>query len=617
MAAYRSRSPLRRSPPTERSSRTYCSAHHSQSLLSGLGALRDRGSLFDVTLKVEGRPLRAHRILLAASCDYFRGMFTSGLKETDQEEVQIKGISYKAMRRILDFIYTSELEIGLSSVEEILSAACQLQIPEGDPLLLRPSWPPGWTRRTSWRPTALSDFFSLGPPVPSSWMPLSSRTLWPLSCTSTYRRLPLEKLYVLLSSDLLQVRSEIETYEGALHYHFDPQQLEAGHFSLTGSLKLLETVRFPLMEVPLLQRLHEKLGPCPLKKMVAQGLAYHLNEAYQPVLQGPWTQIRSCFHCVVGFGGWHGIPSVALSSQGWFLNPLLKGWRHLTVTQAPLMSNQGVAVYNNFVYLIGGDNNLQDFRAEARCWRYDPRHNRWFQIQSLQREHTNMAVCLVGERIYVVAGRDYHEVLRQVERYNPRTNTWEYVRPLQKVVYGHAGATLDGKVYIACGRREEEYLKELQCYDPETNCWTTLPDSPIRRAWHGMVAMLGKLYIVGGSNNDSGFRQDVLEVSCYSPNSAQWTTVSPLRFGHSKPGIAALDRCIYVLGGQSYNHGCLSAAVHVYDALQDRWEDGPSLENDVSGMAACTLTLPQAVVLDVDRWSPDRWWREGGGELFS
>ncbi|XP_067322295.1 kelch-like protein 22 [Anolis sagrei] len=228
-----------------------------------------------------------------------------------------------------------------------------------------------------------------------------------------------------------------------------------------------------------------------------------------------------------------------------------------------------------------------------------------------------MAVCILGEHIYAVAGRDYHEDLRQVERYDPQTNTWEYVTPLQKEVYAHAGASLEGKVYIACGRREEEYLKELQCYDPKANCWDTLPDSPFRRAWHGMVAMLGKLYLIGGNNADSGFRQDVLEVSCYSPNSAQWTTVSPLRFGHSKPGIATLDRRIYVLGGQSFNHGRLSAAVHVYDALQDRWEDGPSLENDVSGIAACTLTLPQAVVLDVERWSPDRWWREGGGDLFS
>lgn len=50
----------------------YRSSAHSRSLLEGLLALRQSGILFDVVLLVEDRPIEAHRILLAASCDYFR-----------------------------------------------------------------------------------------------------------------------------------------------------------------------------------------------------------------------------------------------------------------------------------------------------------------------------------------------------------------------------------------------------------------------------------------------------------------------------------------------------------------------------------------------------------------
>lgn len=70
----------------------------------------------------------------------------------------------------------------------------------------------------------------------------------------------------------------------------------------------------------------------------------------------------------------------------------------------------------------------------SSCARYDPRHNKWFQIQSLRQEHADLCVCVVGEHIYAVAGRDYHEDLREVERYDPKTNTWEYVAPLRKEV---------------------------------------------------------------------------------------------------------------------------------------------------------------------------------------
>lgn len=48
------------------------SSAHFRSLLDGLQALRQTGILFDVVLVVEGRHIHAHRILLAASCDYFR-----------------------------------------------------------------------------------------------------------------------------------------------------------------------------------------------------------------------------------------------------------------------------------------------------------------------------------------------------------------------------------------------------------------------------------------------------------------------------------------------------------------------------------------------------------------
>lgn len=52
--------------------KTYTSSAHFRCLLDGLLALRQGGILYDVVLLVEGRPIQAHRILLAASCDYFR-----------------------------------------------------------------------------------------------------------------------------------------------------------------------------------------------------------------------------------------------------------------------------------------------------------------------------------------------------------------------------------------------------------------------------------------------------------------------------------------------------------------------------------------------------------------
>lgn len=57
-----------------------------------------------------------------------RGMFAGGLRETQQKEIPIHGVSYKAMRKILDYIYTSEIELDLECVQEVLVAATLVQV---------------------------------------------------------------------------------------------------------------------------------------------------------------------------------------------------------------------------------------------------------------------------------------------------------------------------------------------------------------------------------------------------------------------------------------------------------------------------------------------------------
>lgn len=82
-------------------------------------------------------------------------------------------------------------------------------------------------------------------------------------------------------------------------------------------------------------------------------------------------------------------------------------------------------------------------------------------------------------------------------------------------VYAHAGAVMDGKIYITCGRRGLAYLRETYCFDPAANQWTACAEGPVERAWHGMAAVSGRVYVIGGSNDERGYRRDVLKVQCH------------------------------------------------------------------------------------------------------
>ncbi|KAM4578954.1 kelch-like protein 22 isoform 2-T2 [Fundulus diaphanus] len=574
---------------------------HFPSLMEGMHGLRQSGTLFDVELLVEGRPIPAHRILLAASCDYFRCMFAGGLRETQQNEIPIHGVSYTAMKKILDYIYTSEIELDLENVQEVLIAATLLQLE--DVIGFCCDFLFSWLDDSNVLEVLhLADVYGLEH-LKAKVHSYILRNIQTLSRTDVYRQLPEEDVFLALSSDALQVASENEVYEAALHYHYSPEEVETDQVYLQDNLRMLDAVRFCLIEKSVLQRLHDRLNSCPLKDSVSAALRYHEQEMWQPVLQSPLTRPRSTFHCILGFGGMFSSSSVADTEHVFqVFHPSWREWRTLKAAYAPRMSNQGIAVLNNFVYLIGGDKNNSSFRAESRCWRYDPRRNSWCSIQRLQKQHADHCVCVVGGHIYAIGGRDYVSELDSVERYDPSTNMWEFVSPMKKEAYAHAGAAVDGRIYITCGRRGMAYLRETYCFDPAANHWTACAEGPVERAWHGMAAVNGRVYVIGGSSDVRGYRRDVLQVACFAPTANSWSLLTPLPSGHGEPGIAVLDCRIYVLCGRSHDRDNRMKYVHVYNTDTGEWENATKFRERVSGLAACVALMPPAVIAQARSW---------------
>ena len=66
---------------------TFLNQQHPGNVLSRLHDLREREELCDVTIVVEGRAIKAHRAVLAATSQYFNAMFTRKMSERNQAKV--------------------------------------------------------------------------------------------------------------------------------------------------------------------------------------------------------------------------------------------------------------------------------------------------------------------------------------------------------------------------------------------------------------------------------------------------------------------------------------------------------------------------------------------------
>ena len=99
-------------------------------LLFKLAQFRENGEFIDVRLKVDESIFPAHRNVLAANSDYFHAMFTNGMKESNQEVIELKeeNISALGFKIVMDSIYSGELLVNKENVLEVLSTANHLQM---------------------------------------------------------------------------------------------------------------------------------------------------------------------------------------------------------------------------------------------------------------------------------------------------------------------------------------------------------------------------------------------------------------------------------------------------------------------------------------------------------
>ncbi|KAF3825764.1 hypothetical protein GH733_006591 [Mirounga leonina] len=66
----------------------------------------------------------------ATVSDYFAAMFTSDVCEAKQEEIKMEGIDPNALWDLVQFAYTGCLELKEDTIENLLAAACLLQLPQ-------------------------------------------------------------------------------------------------------------------------------------------------------------------------------------------------------------------------------------------------------------------------------------------------------------------------------------------------------------------------------------------------------------------------------------------------------------------------------------------------------
>jgi len=55
-------------------------------------------------------------------------MFTSGMKESNQREIELKGITSKGLEKVIEVIYTSTTTLDGDDIFDVIGAATHMQV---------------------------------------------------------------------------------------------------------------------------------------------------------------------------------------------------------------------------------------------------------------------------------------------------------------------------------------------------------------------------------------------------------------------------------------------------------------------------------------------------------
>ncbi|XP_077997175.1 kelch-like protein 9 [Glandiceps talaboti] len=561
--------------------------NYSANILHGLNSLHYDQLLHDVILIADGKTFGAHRCVLSACSDYFKAMFTGGMKESVEREVELKGIGAKGLQDVLEFIYTGQIELSMNNIHDILGTTTHLQV---TPCI-----------------DVCSQFLQNEVAIDNCLLIYQMAQTFHLSdvhrvtynflmrhfkeASEGFLQLPFSDLKGFLSSNDICGCTELDLFEIAAEWI-----RHGGEERLPLAKQLMENIRFPLMRpFDLANRVRAVDFMTEDKEcmnLLLEAFTYQSMPFHQHLQQSIRTQIRTSEETLVTLGGYKGKPSEKVMAY-------CSNNKHIELMPMQMgVYYHNVTVMDGYLYCVGGQNVKDTAGKEAVCaaFRYDPRFNEWMKIAHLQEPRCRFHLSALDGRLYAVGGKNARGQVNTVECYTPCENRWAFVAPLDEPRNAHAGTIYQHELYVSGGWSNGRYTDCLQCYNPASNTWQTKSCMHTRRGWHGMCMVDDMLYVMGGNHlNNNGDRVDVMTVEGYNPTTDQWAVLCSLMTPHSETILSVVNKKIYIAGGYSWNAQGKTDRIERYDPKTNQWEIVGQLQQKMNGLACCSLKLPNRV----------------------
>ncbi|XP_025918956.1 kelch-like protein 3 isoform X10 [Apteryx rowi] len=482
------------------------------------------------------------------------------MSESKAKKIEIKDVDGQTLRKLIDYIYTAEIEVTEENVQVLLPAASLLQLMD-----VRKNCCD--FLQSQLHPTnclgirAFADVHACTELLQQA-NAYAEQHFPEVMLGEEFLSLSLDQVCSLISSDKLTVSSEEKVFEAVISWINYEKESRLEHMA-----KLMEHVRLPLLPRDyLVQTVEEEAliknnNTC--KDFLIEAMKYHLLPLDQrQLIKNPRTKPRtpvSLPKVMIVVGGQ--APKAIRSVECYDFEE--ERWDQV----AELPSRRcraGVVFMAGNVYAVGGFNGSLRVRTVDV---YDGVKDQWTSIASMQERRSTLGAAVLNDLLYAVGGFDGSTGLASVEAYSYKTNEWFFVAPMNTRRSSVGVGVVEGKLYAVGGYdgASRQCLSTVEQYNPATNEWTYVADMSTRRSGAGVGVLSGLLYATGG--HDGPLVRKSVEV--YDPGTNTWKQVADMNMCRRNAGVCAVNGLLYVVGGD--DGSCNLASVEYYNPITDKW----------------------------------------------
>ena len=536
-------------------------------MLKRLNMQREQDFLCEITLVAkEGKEFKAHKNVLSAASPFFVKLLQTEMKEKEEGIVRFEEISEPILEKVLEFIYTGEVEIDDEQTAKDLIIAADYLL-----LVCLKTTAGRFLEQRLVNTNCISTFYFAEkyhceePASKSKKFVLDNFTV--VSESDEFLKLESQEVERWISNDEICVANEEDVLKIIENWIAHSESDRKSKFEeLFQHVRLVLFSRDSLLLDVVTKDLVRESQTC-LKKLSEAVKLKSFSSGDGP-LQSPRRRLTS--NAIVIYGGKYTLCYL----------PEKDKWRFLAErsNNHNLYETSPVVIYRDQLFAFNPYDVL----------RYDPSFDCWSTLKHMcQLSDTHVAV--VGGHIYVISvQRRSDRYQSTVSRYNEDSWSWDVILTSHEGCRSECCVVVAGKcIYVLGGIQTQQgwdspAVADVERFDTVQSSWDKIVDMQQERQKAFGMGNEGKVFVAGGAGKEKGRHLKTCEVYTISTN--EWQFIGDLHAPLNSGSMFCVNGTVYVLGGwkqqdKSYYRES-NYTVESYDPTLNEWTEKTSIPID-------------------------------------